>query len=299
MNLNRSHPEMSNREIADIVGCSRRLARMVRNEYAQPKENIKTLPKILLFDIETSPMEVYVWGLYKQQIPIQNVIKDWSILSWSAKWLFSPDVMSAVVTGEEAKNREDKSIIQKLWGLIDSADMIVAHNGAKFDVRKTNLRFKINNLPPPMPYSIIDTMKHAMRVFGSASYKLDYLNKMFGLELKREAPYAWWVGAVNGDEDCLANLLYYNRFDVLVLEELYLALRPWMKNHPNVGLYIDTDETVCTNCGAEKLDWGGFYYTPVGKYRAFRCLKCGAIGRSRTNDFTKDDRDRLLRSVVT
>ena len=37
---------------------------------------INDLPKILLFDIETSPMEVYVWGLYKQFISHNNIIKD-------------------------------------------------------------------------------------------------------------------------------------------------------------------------------------------------------------------------------
>ena len=50
------------------------------------------LPKILLFDIETSLMEVYVWGLYKQFISHNNIIKDkdgnektWFVISWAAK----------------------------------------------------------------------------------------------------------------------------------------------------------------------------------------------------------------------
>ena len=63
-----------------------------------PKVN---LPKILLFDIETSLMEVYVWGLYKQFIPHTNIIKDkngeektWYVLSWAAKWLYDENIIS-------------------------------------------------------------------------------------------------------------------------------------------------------------------------------------------------------------
>ena len=47
-----------------------------------------TQPKILLLDVETSFMEVRVWGLYKQKIPHTNIISDWHFLSWSAKFLF-------------------------------------------------------------------------------------------------------------------------------------------------------------------------------------------------------------------
>jgi len=296
--ISKQYPNMKNREIADEVGCTRRLVRMVRNEYS-PEVTTKKAPKILIFDIETSPMEVYVWGLYKQQIPIQNVIKDFSLLSWSAKWLFEPEIMSAKVTGWEAKNRADGSIIEGLWKLLDEADIVVGHNVAKFDVRKSNLRFHINGLQPPMPYRIIDTMKHAMRVFGSSSYKMDYLNKIFQLNMKKDTTYDLWVRCVNGDESALTKMLHYNEFDVVVTEELYLDIRPWMKSHPNIALYIDTDETICTNCGNEFLSWGGFYYTPAGKYKAFRCNSCGAIGRSRVSSLTKEERASLLLSIAS
>jgi DNA polymerase III epsilon subunit-like protein len=298
LELSKSNPNLSTREVAEEVGCTRRLARMVRNEYST-EVTAKKAPKILIFDIETAPMEVFVWGLYKQQIPIQNVIKDFSLLSWSAKWLFEPEIMSAKVTGWEAKNREDGSIVEGLWSLLDEADMVVGHNVNKFDVRKANLRFHLNGLKPPMPYRTIDTMKHAMRVFGSSSYKMDYLNKIFGLSMKKSTTYDLWVRCVHGDEKALAQMLDYNQFDVTVTEELYLSLRPWMKSHPNVALYIDTEETICTNCGNEDLDWAGFYYTPAGKYKAFRCGGCGAVGRSRTSNLTKEERAKLLLSIAS
>ena len=48
-----------------------------KKQFQVPKGSPKVdLPKILLFDIETALMEVYVGGLYKQFIPHTNIIKD-------------------------------------------------------------------------------------------------------------------------------------------------------------------------------------------------------------------------------
>lgn len=289
-------PTLSSAVIAEVVGCTKRLVRRVKQKLGTTAESA---PKILIFDIETSPMEVFVWGLYKQQISTYNVIKDWSLLSWSAKWLFDDNIMSQRVQPQEAVKRKDGSIVSGLWHLLDEADIAIGHNAQRFDVRKANLRFALNGLSPPMPYRVIDTMKHAMKVFGSSSYKLDYLNKIFGNKAKIHTEFDLWKDCVVGDEEALKKMEEYNRFDVVVTEELYLTLRPWMRGHPNLGLYINTEETLCTNCGNENLTWGGYYFTPAGKYKSFRCEECGAIGRSRTSDLDKETKARLLLSVVS
>ena len=282
--------------IADVVGCTKRLVRHVRQEMEiQPKN----MPKMLIFDIETAPMEIYTWGLFKQHPQIHQIIKDWSLLSWSAKWLFNDEIMSQRVTTGEATKRVDASIIGDLWLLFNEADILIGHNAMKFDVRKSNLRFALNGLNPPTPYRTIDTMRHAMKVFDSASYKLDYLSQIFGGKPKMKTEFELWTEAVTGNEQALEDMEVYNRFDVVVTEELYLKLRPWMKSHPNVALYIDTEETLCTNCGNENLTWGGKYYTPAGRFKAFRCDKCGAIGRSRLSDLDKETRARLALSVAS
>jgi hypothetical protein len=49
--------------------------------------------KILIFDIETSPIEVYAWSLWDKFTSIDQIIEDWSVLTISAKWLGSPRMM--------------------------------------------------------------------------------------------------------------------------------------------------------------------------------------------------------------
>lgn len=292
--LLRLEPTRRSADIASEIECSTRLVRKVRQDM-----RVDTgAPNILLFDVESAPMEVYVWQLSKNDwIHPQNVIKEWSILSWSAKWLFDSEIMGGVVSTEEAENRSDASIINSIWDLMDEADMVIAHNAAAFDVRKLNLRFLANELPPPKPYQVVDTLKVSRRYFAASSHKLDYLAELLNISGKGEHNWDMWKRAVTGDEQALADMLEYNQQDVLALEELYVKLRPWIKSHPNMGLYMDTDKTVCPNCGSASLDWNGHYYTAAGKFRAFRC-ECGAIGRSRHSAISKEKKDALVVPVA-
>ena len=298
----------TNRQIADIVGCSRRSVRryagsweerVKEKEIDMPALEGKTPARILLLDIETSLMEVYLWSLWKQNyISPDNVIKSWSILSWAAKWLFEPQVASQRVTGIESKARSDASILPSIWDLLNEANVVIAQNGKRFDIRRLNTRFLVAGMPPPMPYRVIDTLSVTKSNFEMPSYKLAEINKLLDLSHKEDTKYEMWKRCARGSENALKEMQSYNESDVLILEELYLVLRPWIKSHPNIGLYIDTDQTVCTNCGNTNLEWNGFYYTPAGKYEAFRCNTCGAIGRSRKSDLTKEERTRLIASVA-
>ena len=144
------------------------------------------LPKILLFDIETALMEVYVWGLYKQRIPHTNIIKDkdgneksWFVLSWAAKWLFDDNVQSDIVTPSESKSRNDKRILKSIWKLLDEAEIVIGHNLDRFDIRKLNARFIDHDNNPPSPFRSIDTLKVARKEFAFVSYKQDFLTKHF------------------------------------------------------------------------------------------------------------------------
>ena len=73
--------------------------------------------RILLLDIETSPMEYYSWSRDPQYLSPEMKIKDWGILCWSAKWLFEPEIMGQSVTPKEAINRTQDSILGGILNL--------------------------------------------------------------------------------------------------------------------------------------------------------------------------------------
>ena len=253
-------------------------------------------PKILLLDIETLPMQVRVWNLGKQRISTHNVEKDFSIVSWAAKWLFEDKVTSEAVTPQEAMKREDASVLDTMWKMLDVADIAVAHNGNGFDFGKLNTRFIINGYGPPAFYRTVDTLSTARKYFKFSSNQLDYINKILGLR-RKESSAGLWDRAVEGDAEAIRAMQVYNMADVFALEDAYLTLRPWMQNHPNLGVLVETENTVCRNCASEikEENWTGSYYnTNTGKYRGFRC-SCGAIGRSGINELSKQKRKALGR----
>ncbi len=44
-------------------------------------------PKILLLDIETAPHRVFAWGLWGQDIHLDQIEEPGYTLCWAAKWL--------------------------------------------------------------------------------------------------------------------------------------------------------------------------------------------------------------------
>jgi hypothetical protein len=74
----------------------------------------------------------------------------------------------------------------------------------------------------------------------------------------------------------------YNCQDVILLENLYDRLLPWIQSHPNHGLH--THGTVCTNCGSKHVQRRGISRTGVGVYQRWQCTDCGTWMRTRKQE---------------
>jgi hypothetical protein len=259
------------------------------------------LPKVLLFDIETSPLKAYIFAtrLWNTNVNEEQVVSEWFSLCWSAKWLFGTEIMSDRLTSKEAKNEDDGRIVKSLWKLLNEADVVIAHNGDKFDVPNMNTRFIVNGLPPTKPYQTIDTCLVAKRQFGFSHNNLNALARVFGFKVKLDTNFELWKKCVDGDEKSLQDMERYNRNDVDMLENVYLKIRPWIHSHPNLALYVDTLEPVCTNCLSKNLTMveGAFYYSQTQKYQLYRC-DCGAYVRVRSTSLSKEKRQNLMVSVA-
>lgn len=238
--------------------------------------------RILVFDIETAPIMTYVWRRWQQNVfSDQAIHDDWPVLTWSAKWLCEDEMMNDQMTPEEAVARDDKRVVTSLWKLFEEADMVIAHNGKKFDKRMANGRFWINNLPPPSSYHVIDTLS-VRKTLALPSNKLDDLRKYKGGEGKIKTEMSWWVDFLEGKQEAIDRMSHYNDKDVIELEELYLDVRAWIQPHPNLGLFIGTDIQVCPTCASRNLSpIMKPYVTTMNVYQQLRCDDCGAISRNR------------------
>lgn len=285
---------LSNKQKSDTV------RKLFRRKVDNPsKSHMAKVPKILIFDLETAPLRAYVWRLWKENVnPVNGQLQSqWFMLSWSAKWLFEERVMSDVLTPDEVLNEDDSRLTKSIYELINEADIVISHNAHYFDIPILNTRFLLNGLRPPKPYIIIDTLREAKKHFKFESNKLDYLGKILGLGQKIATSFSLWENCLKGDKESLDYMVKYNEQDVLLLEDVYLALRPYIKSHPNLNLYIDLDVERCPTCLSDNLEWDSVYVTSANRYHAFRCGACGSVGRSRLSNLDKDRKKSLTLSV--
>lgn len=261
-------------------------------------------PKILLFDLETAPLLGNIWSLWEQNLGLEQIVKEWHLLSWSAKWLGSSDDEVMYADQRNASNMEDdKELVEALWNLLDKADITVGQNSVQFDHKKLNARAIIHGLKPHSPVKKIDTMLIAKRQFGFTSNKLQWLTDKLCTKYKKSSHQKYsgfllWKECLAGNIEAFNEMQEYNTLDVLSLEELYLKLRAWDNSHPNLSLWNESGEVVCSKCGSKHLHKRGFAYAAAGKFQVYRCNECGSQTRDRVNLLDKEKRKNTLSNIV-
>jgi len=206
------------------------------------------------------------------------------LLSFSAKWLGEEKVEYA--DQSSAGNLEKDAVtLRKVWKLLDQADIVVAHNGRGFDIPVLNARFLHAGIPPPSPYRVFDTLVTAKKVFGFTSNKLEYLANFLGCKVRKRVQrefsgFELWKACLARNRRAWKEMRLYNIDDILTLEEVYLKLRPWDKQHPNVGMFDDSATPVCPKCGG-RVQKRGLRTSNFGMYQNFQCTECKGWSRGR------------------
>lgn len=244
----------------------------------QTKSTILTSkPRTLLFDVENAPALGYFYDLWKEG-NIVSKLKEGYFLSVAYKWLGEKTQVIALpdYKGYKPNTEDDEKLIRDLWKLFDEADIIVAHNGDQFDIKKSNARFTYYKLPPPSPYKTIDTLKVARRYFNFTSNKLNDLAQHLGYGQKVvHTGVHLWLGCMAGDSAAWHLMQKYNKHDVDLLEKIYLHFQPWITNHPNLS-----DGQTCPKCGSANLRNKGPTVTNGFIYTRYTCRNCGGNCRS-------------------
>lgn len=259
-----------------------------------------TKPKILVIDIETCPLESYTWGLWEQNVGVNQIKVEWSILSYAAKWLNERKIIYQDTGGRgKAKVRDDKTLLGEIWKLLDQADIVVGQNVQRFDVKKINSRLILNGFPPYSPIRVVDTLLSAKRRFAFTSNKLEWISQNDLTKTKKRvnrkfAGFDLWKECLNDNPAAWKEMKLYNCDDVKATEEYYAKLRPWIDNHPNMGGFTDSSDSVCPKCGSADQEKRGFALTNGGKYQRYQCLNCGGWSRGKVMLMPLDKRRSLL-----
>ncbi len=119
--------------------------------------------------------------------------------------------------------------------------------------------------------------------FRFVSNKLDHVAQQLGVGGKvHHAGHQLWVDCLEGDEPtkrrAWATMRRYNKNDVVITERVYDRIRPWIRNHPHVGMWTKQPVS-CAQCGGTDFEQDGLARALLGSYGQFRCLACGSWSR--------------------
>jgi DNA polymerase elongation subunit (family B) len=250
--------------------------------------------KTLLIDIETAPNRVYTWGLFNQNVAINQIDEPGYTLCWAAKWVGNRNTMFSSIQRDGKR-----SMVTQAYELLNEADAVVHYNGTRFDIPTLNQEFLSQGFGPPSPVVEIDLLRTARRRFRLPSNKLSYVAAYLNVGEKiSHKGMELWRECMQGDAEAWRTMEQYNKQDVVLLERVYERLLPWIPNHPNHALFVTADAPVCPNCGSTHVQKRGTYYTKTMQYQRYHCQECGTWSRGRTSVGDKETRQNTLVGVV-
>jgi len=251
-----------------------------QDDLSQPR-NVAPGFNALVIDIETGPNLGFVWGLWDQNVGLSQIESTGSVLCFAAKWLGDP--VSKTIFRSTFHDGEAE-MIEEAWDLIDQADAVIHYNGKAFDMKHLNREFLLAGLTPPSPHKDIDLLLAARSRFKFVSNKLDFVSQQLGVGSKvKHEGFELWKKCLEGDTAAWQRMKKYNIGDIKITEEVYWKLRPWIKNHPAVGMYTGEVHS-CPNCGSDNLQRRGYYRTNASEFQRYRCNDCGGWSRRSTKE---------------
>ena len=234
--------------------------------------------KLLFMDIETAPILMTSWSMRSPEASAVYVVRDTYILMASWKWEHERAVKTAALPDFPRYKRsrhDDTDLCGLLHRLLDEADIVCAHNGDAFDIKKINSRLITNGFGPPSPFKTVDTLKAARKAFKFDSNKLDNIGRY--LDEGRKIPNtgaALWRGVVeDGDPKAWAAMRRYCKQDTELLARVYERVKPWMTNHPDMRLY--SASVGCPTCESTNVQRRGIAVKLSTRRHRFHCQDCG------------------------
>lgn len=221
--------------------------------------NQKKEPKILFWDLECTHLKAD-WG---------------TILCAGYKFLHEKKVHVPSIMDYEGWEKDvtnDKKLVQDFYKVLMEADLIVTYFGKGFDWKYITAKLLEHGLPPLPNIPHIDLFYTVKNNMALSRKSLDNVARFLDLE-NQKSPVTgkMWKQAQIGNKNAIKYVIKHCKFDVLVLEELYLKLRPLVRQHPRVG-----EVRNCSACGSNRLHRRGRALSTVAKTERYRyqCQDC-------------------------
>jgi len=266
------------------------IARDVKNKFSLDKEleairkyvsttrekykiQAKKIPiKRLFFDIETGYyiLKIRTWQLrnFQKYFNYDDIIREKEILCICWKWEYEDTIHSL------DWRMGEKKMLKEFVKVMGEADECIAHKGDTFDIPFLRTRCLYHGVLMFPTYRTLDTLKKSRHGFLFASNALDYLGKFTGIGGKVERYAMEQTKAVveDGNEKELEDMIFYCKRDVVMLNDYYHIISPFITHNNNFAVATGGEKWECPECASSKVKMFRPYFTPMGIIK--RNMKC-------------------------
>lgn len=163
----------------------------------------------------------------------------------------------------------DKDLVRFVYETLVDADLIITHNGKRFDLKFLNTRLALWGMPPLPSIPHVDTCSVAKANLFMFNNSLKTLGELSGTKKLESGGADLWLRVSRRERKALREMVKYCKGDVKALEALFLKLRPMIKNLP------DFDRPGCPACGHARVQKRGLMLCRKKSYTRMQCQKCG------------------------
>jgi hypothetical protein len=239
----------------------------------------KSEPRILLYDLETTHNILAAFNLYgKDYIPHDNILQERYIVCASWIWFDEDKVHSVSVLDDPKRYKknphDDTYVVDAMSKAIEEADIIVAHNGDKYDKPfLAGRRLALGRKPLP-PVRSIDTLKIARRNFLLNSNRLDYIAKLLKVGGKKHTSPGLWLRVLSGDKKAINEMVEYNKVDLIILKGVFKKMLGYL---PDINYQLYGNGVCCPKCGSKSVQRRGTHVALTRTYQRYQCQNelCG------------------------
>jgi len=243
----------------------------------KPEGSVSKEPRVLIYDLELFPILGYAWRRY--DTTIFEIVHDKMICSVAWRWQGEKKIHVLGLDdfyGYGWPYKTSKKLVRAFYKEYEKADIVVAHNGDRFDEKHVNTDILLAGLGPPHPHYSVDTLKIFRSKFAFASNRLNDLAIRLGVgkKLAHEGK-SMWFKCMAGDKRAWKKMKAYNKMDIEILEGVYKIVGPWDPRHPDLSNF--RGDWNCPYCGSSNLASRGFRYNmaSVRPRRVCMAKKCG------------------------
>lgn len=139
----------------------------------------------------------------------------------------------------EGRRSDDHDITAELMAYLEEFDILIAHNGVKYDLPFLRTRALQYGLPPLQPMKIVDPVLSARRQLRLQSNSLDSIAKHLDAPFQKTPlePRVWARAMMDNDTDAMNLIVEHCIADVQVLDYVAHSMRGYIKTIDSIGSF--------------------------------------------------------------